>query len=59
MNKAADPVLVAQTIYQAANDTSKRMRYLVGKDAKTFWTIRRYIGDRLAVKLVGKVLGLK
>lgn len=30
----------------------------IGKTTKTFWTFRRYAGDRLAVKLVGKVLGL-
>ena len=58
MDKAADPKLVAQTIYKAANDTSNRMRYLVGKDAKMFWTIRRYFGDGLAIKLTKKILGV-
>ena len=58
MDKAADPKLVAQTIYKAANDTSNRMRYLVGKDAKMFWTIRRYFGDGLAIKLTKKIFGL-
>ena len=47
MDKAAEPELVAQTIYKAANDNSNRMRYLVGKDAKMFWTIRRYFGENV------------
>jgi NADP-dependent 3-hydroxy acid dehydrogenase YdfG len=59
IDKAADPKLVAQTIYKAANDTSKRLRYIVGKDAKMFWTIRRYLGDGLAIKVVKKVLRLQ
>jgi NAD(P)-dependent dehydrogenase (short-subunit alcohol dehydrogenase family) len=59
INKAADPKLVAQTIYKAATDTSKRLRYIVGKDAKMFWTIRRYLGDGLAIKVGKKVLGLQ
>jgi len=58
MNKAAEPKLVAQTIYEAANDTSNRMRYLVGIDAKMFWTIRRYFGDSVAIKLTKKILGM-
>jgi NAD(P)-dependent dehydrogenase (short-subunit alcohol dehydrogenase family) len=58
MDKAAEPELVAQTIYKAANDTSNRMRYLVGKDAKMFWTIRRYFGDNVAIKLTKKILGV-
>ncbi len=58
VDKAADPKLVAQTIFKAANDTSNRMRYLVGKDAKMFWTIRRYFGDGLAIKLTKKILGV-
>ena len=39
-------------------DTSNRMRYLVGKDAKMFWTIRRYFGDSVAIKLTKKILGV-
>jgi len=58
LNKAAEPELVAQTIYKAANDTSNRMRYLVGKDAKMFWTIRRYFGDSVAIKLTKIILGV-
>ena len=58
MNKAAEPELVAQTIYKAANDTSNKMRYLVGKDAKMFWAIRRYFGDSAAIKLTKKILGV-
>jgi len=58
MDKAAEPELVAQTIYKAANDNSNRMRYIVGKDAKMFWTIRRYFGDGLAIKLTKKILGV-
>jgi NADP-dependent 3-hydroxy acid dehydrogenase YdfG len=57
--KAADPKLVAQTIYKAANDTSNRMRYIVGKDAKIFWAIRRYFGDSVAITLTKKILRLK
>ncbi len=58
IDKAADPKLVAQTIYKAATDTSNRMRYLVGKDAKMLWTIRRYVGDSVAIKLTKKILGV-
>jgi hypothetical protein len=43
---ASPPETVAAMIFQAANDPSDRLRYIVGADAKTAWRLRRWLGPR-------------
>ena len=43
--KGAQPILVAETIYRAATDGSKKLRYPVGMDAKSLLTMRRFLPD--------------
>lgn len=47
-----DPKVVAQTIFRAASDGSKKLRYPVGRDAKTLLLLRRFISDSLFARLV-------
>ena len=57
--KSNRPIFLSKSVECSGNyDTSNRMRYLVGKDAKMFWTIRRYFGDSVAIKLTKKILGV-
>ena len=35
-----DPIAVAEKIFEAANDASDRLRYLVGDDAEKMWAMR-------------------
>jgi short-subunit dehydrogenase len=46
------PEKVAQVIYRAATDRSRRLRYSVGIDAKVFLTVKRLLGDRIFSKIV-------
>ena len=43
---------VAKVIFQAATTTGRRMRYLVGSDARMMWTIKRLFGARGQQKVV-------
>ena len=43
-NSLPDPIHVAQKIYEAANDPSDRLRYLIGKDAEKMLTLREKEG---------------
>jgi hypothetical protein len=52
----ATPELVAATIFDAANDRSDRLRYLVGADAKRLWLLRRWLGPRMQMRLVRNLL---
>lgn len=52
------PDLVAGTIFEAANDPSDRLRYLVGPDAKRIWPVRRWLGYRAQMKIMRRVFGL-
>ena len=54
---SAQPIDVARVIYQAATDKSDRLRYLVGKDARMFWRLRRIMGDKFIMKAVKSRLG--
>jgi short-subunit dehydrogenase len=51
MNKfgenAASPVIVAEAIWRAATDGSKKLRYPVGSDAKSLLMLRRFLPDAL------------
>ena len=44
--------LVAATIFGAANDSSDRLRYLSGSDAKRLWLLRRWLGSRMQMRLM-------
>jgi NAD(P)-dependent dehydrogenase (short-subunit alcohol dehydrogenase family) len=56
MNRAGkdgtSPEKVAKAIFQAANDTSPRLRYAVGSDAKALLWLRRFISDSVFARLV-------
>ena len=48
----ATPEDVAKVIYKAATDRKSKLRYLVGKDIKSFAPIRKLLPDRLFMKMV-------
>ena len=50
------PEIVAETIFKAAVDRSKRLRYLVGKDARQIAFGRRWFGYRYFMKEIRKFL---
>ena len=50
--------LVAAKIYQAANDRSDRLRYLVGPDAKRLWSLRRWFGYQAQMRVVRNMVKL-
>jgi NAD(P)-dependent dehydrogenase (short-subunit alcohol dehydrogenase family) len=50
------PELVAATIFEAANDSSDRLRYLSGSDARRLWFIRRWLGSRMQMRLMRNLL---
>lgn len=52
------PEMVASVIYTAATDGKTTLRYLVGKDAKQFWFIRRWFGYKIQMWMVKKYLGI-
>jgi NAD(P)-dependent dehydrogenase (short-subunit alcohol dehydrogenase family) len=43
--KGASPRIVAETIWRAATDGSKKLRYPVGSDAKSLLMLRRFLPD--------------
>ncbi len=57
VKSSAAPIDVAKVIYKAATDNSSRLRYLVGKDAKLFWRLRRVFGDSFILNAVKRRLG--
>ena len=52
------PEMVAGVIFQAATDGKDTLRYLAGKDAKTFWFARRWFGYKFQMKQVLKYFGI-
>ena len=48
-SQLADPIAVAKKIYEAANDPSERLRYLVGEDAEAYAARRLEIGSEAYV----------
>ena len=52
------PDLVAAVIFEAANDRSDRLRYLVGPDAKRIWGIRRWLGYRAQMGIARRLFRL-
>jgi NAD(P)-dependent dehydrogenase (short-subunit alcohol dehydrogenase family) len=57
VTQSAQPIEVAKVIFEAATDSGDRLRYLVGKDAKLFWRLRRIFGDTFIINTVKKRLG--
>lgn len=55
---SSSPELVAAAILEAANDTSDRLRYLVGPDAKRLWWVRRWLGYRTQMRIIRRVFKL-
>lgn len=45
-----DPIAVAEKVFEAANDDSDRLRYLVGDDAESYFAKRKEIGAEEYVK---------
>ena len=54
----SSPEMVAQVIYGACTDGSKRLRYLAGSDAKQFWTLRRWLGAPIQMSMVKRYFKL-
>jgi NAD(P)-dependent dehydrogenase (short-subunit alcohol dehydrogenase family) len=54
----ADPIAVARTIRQIANDPNPKLRYLVGKDARIQLWMKRILPWRTHEKLVARFLKL-
>ncbi len=47
-----DPIAVAEKIFEAANDESDRLRYLVGDDAESYFAKRKEIGAEEYVEMI-------
>jgi NAD(P)-dependent dehydrogenase (short-subunit alcohol dehydrogenase family) len=45
---------IAETIYAAATDGKKQLRYIAGKDANTLYTLRRWMGYGFFMKQIQK-----
>lgn len=52
----ADPVIVARVIVRIAQSPNPKLRYLVGRDAKTQLTLKRILPWKWHEKLVAKFL---
>lgn len=51
--KGASPSIVAETIWRAATDGSRKLRYPVGTDAKSLLLIRRFLPDGVWRNMIG------
>jgi NAD(P)-dependent dehydrogenase (short-subunit alcohol dehydrogenase family) len=58
VQNSAAPELVADVILAAATDSSDRLRYLVGPDARQMGPLRRWLGYRAQMKLVRRAFKL-
>lgn len=56
MSTGAEPRVVARTIYQAATDAVRRLRYPVGNDAWQVWLLRRLLPEGIFYGLLEKVV---
>lgn len=56
MAKGTKPEKVAEVIYLAATDKSKRLRYIAGRDAKLVWFMRRILPEDWFVAILKRVL---
>lgn len=58
ISRAAPPERVAETIYRALKDPNPKMRYPVGRDARTVLPLRRLLPERVFEKILKRQLGL-
>lgn len=57
-SRGGSPEMIADTIYLAATDGSKRLRYLAGDDAKALVDIKEKSGDEAYIQHVSKMFSL-
>ncbi len=55
--RLSEPIVVAKVIYQAANDSSNRLRYVAGNDAKLMWRLRTILPFRVFSALLRRMTG--
>lgn len=55
--RLSDPIVVAKVIYQAANDSSNRLRYIAGNDARLMWRLRTLLPFRVFSALLRRMTG--
>lgn len=55
--RLSDPIVVAKVIYQAANDSSSRLRYVAGNDARLIWRLRTLLPFRVFSALLRMMTG--
>lgn len=53
--RSSPPELVANAIFEAANDPGDRLRYLVGADAKRLWRLRRWLGAPTQMRIIRRI----
>jgi NAD(P)-dependent dehydrogenase (short-subunit alcohol dehydrogenase family) len=58
VKNSSAPELVADVIYEAANDPSDTLRYLAGPDAKRFWPVRRWLGYKFQMRMIKRAFKL-
>lgn len=56
--KGSDPIIVAQTVWEAATDGTDRLRYIAGEDAKQIIAARKQMDDPEYLALVRSQMGL-
>lgn len=55
--KGSDPIVVAETVYQAANDRSDQMRYITGPDAEQLIAARKQMNDAEYMAMMKSQMG--
>ena len=55
---ASDPIIVAETVYEAATDGSDRLRYIAGEDAKQLIAARKQMDDPEYLAMIRAQYGL-
>jgi hypothetical protein len=56
--QASEPIIVAETIYQAATDGSDQLRYIAGEDAKQIIAARKQMDDPQYLGMIKGQFGL-
>jgi short-subunit dehydrogenase len=56
--QASEPIIVAETIYQAVTDGSDQLRYVVGEDAKQLIAARKQMEDPEYLAMIKDQFGL-
>lgn len=54
----SDPIIVAQTVWDAATDGSNRLRYIAGEDAQQIISVRKQMNDPEYLALMRSQMGL-